>query len=251
MIELRTLGTVELVRAEADAIRPLVAQPKPLALLVYLALVTPRGFHRRDTLLALLWPDQTATHARASLRQAVHVLRHTLGNKVIVGRGDEELAVDRDHLWCDAVALDDAVARGDYAEGPRLYQAEFLRGFHIREAPEFESWCDGERVRLRHQASLAARALAEEALLDGNAPDAARWARWAAALQPWDEIALRNLVTVLCGMGDRAQALKIYDEFAERLERELRVRPSGATRRFIETVKNSGDFEPAPAGSTY
>ncbi|MGH7676522.1 MAG: BTAD domain-containing putative transcriptional regulator, partial [Gemmatimonadales bacterium] len=57
------------------------------------------------------------------------------------------------------------------------------------------------------------------------------------------EIELRHLLTALCGIGDRAQALRIYDEFAERLARDLGVRPSGATRRFIETVKNSGDVE--------
>ncbi|MGH2607477.1 MAG: AfsR/SARP family transcriptional regulator, partial [Tepidiformaceae bacterium] len=231
MIELRTLGTVELVRAEAHASGPLVVQPKTLALLAYLALATPRGFHRRDTLLALLWPDQDTIHARASLRQAVHVLRRTLGNDVIVGRGDEELAAERDHLWCDAAALDDAAARGDYDEVTRLYRAEFLRGFHIRQAAEFERWSDAERARLRYLASIAGRALAESALRRGNAADAARWARWAAAVEPWNEIELRHLLTALCGIGDRAQALRIYDEFAERLARDLGVRPSRATRR--------------------
>jgi len=55
----------------------------------------------------------------------------------------------------------------------------------------------------------------------------------------------------LCAIGDRAQALRIYDDFTDRLARELTVRPSAATRRFIETVKNSGDFEPAPVGSQH
>jgi hypothetical protein len=35
----------------------ILAASKGAALLTYLAIATPRGFHRRDTLLALLWPE--------------------------------------------------------------------------------------------------------------------------------------------------------------------------------------------------
>jgi DNA-binding SARP family transcriptional activator len=53
MIRLRTLGALDLRDADGQELRGVLAQPKRAALLAYLALATPRGYHRRDTLLAL------------------------------------------------------------------------------------------------------------------------------------------------------------------------------------------------------
>jgi DNA-binding SARP family transcriptional activator len=53
MIELRTLGALELTSTDNSAVGSVLAQPRRAALLSYLALASPRGFHRRDTLFAL------------------------------------------------------------------------------------------------------------------------------------------------------------------------------------------------------
>ena len=55
MIELRTLGAVDLRSADGVELRAVLVQPKRTALLAYLAVADPRGFHRRDSLLALFW----------------------------------------------------------------------------------------------------------------------------------------------------------------------------------------------------
>src|SRR2546425_2770560 len=85
MIELRTLGAVDLRDGDGREVRTVVAQPKRLALLVYLAVARPRGFHRRDTLLALFWPELDQERGRAALRKAAHVVRQGLGP----GRSEE------------------------------------------------------------------------------------------------------------------------------------------------------------------
>lgn len=54
MLRLTTLGTIRLER-DGEAVP--VPQPKRVALLAYLALARPRGLHRRDTLLAMFWPE--------------------------------------------------------------------------------------------------------------------------------------------------------------------------------------------------
>ncbi len=80
MIELRTLGALELRGADGFEFRPILQQPKRLALLVYLAVATPRRFHRRDTLLGIFWPELDAEHARPALRRALYFLRRSLGD---------------------------------------------------------------------------------------------------------------------------------------------------------------------------
>lgn len=74
---LRLLGPIELERDDGTVVSSVLAQPKRLALLAYLAAARPGTLLRRDTLLALFWPDADDDRARNSLRQSVHFLRRS------------------------------------------------------------------------------------------------------------------------------------------------------------------------------
>jgi len=87
------LGIVDLRDSQNREIETVLRRPKLLALLGYLAAARPTGFHRRDTLVALLWPELDNAHARNSLRQAVHALRAALGPDAVVARGEEEVGI--------------------------------------------------------------------------------------------------------------------------------------------------------------
>jgi DNA-binding SARP family transcriptional activator len=113
MIRLWTLGLLDLRDAAGDELGVVLRQPKRLALLAYLAVATPRRFHRRDTLLALFWPELDQEHARAALRRALYFLRSAIGAEVVTGRGDDEVGVPEAALWCDTAAMDQALAAGD------------------------------------------------------------------------------------------------------------------------------------------
>src|SRR5262245_54059409 len=128
MIELRTLGGLDLRDAGGEPFTPTVAQPKRLALLTYLALADGSTFRRRDSVVGLLWPELDASHARGALRQALHFLRRSLGDGVVVARGEEEVAVNRAVLWCDAVEFQERADAGAFEEALALYRGDFLDG---------------------------------------------------------------------------------------------------------------------------
>jgi DNA-binding SARP family transcriptional activator len=239
MIELRTLGVVDLRDAHGAECRTVLAQPKRVALLVYLAVAQPRGFQRRDVLLALFWPELDQQHARGALRKAVYSVRHDLGPGTLLGRGDEELGVSEGALWCDTVAFERAIATHGFADALDLYRGEFLTGFFIGGAPDFERWVEQERSRLRAEAARAAWALAEQAASEHEPVGAVTWARRALTFSPSDEGAVRRLVTLCYRVGDRAAALHAYAEFEARLLAEYGVRPSAETRELIEAVRMS------------
>lgn len=189
--------------------RAVLQQPKRLALLVYLATVAPGRPVRRDTLLARFWPDLDQEHARAALRRALYFLRQACGAELIVGRGDDEVAVDPAALWCDATAFDAAIDRNDLSGALELYRGHFLDGFYVQGAPEAEGWIDRERSRRRYDAALAAWQLARGALPD-PAP-ASRWAERAVELAPTDQDALLAFVQSLERQGERHLALRLTD----------------------------------------
>ncbi len=249
MIEFRTLGTLHLTDAAGHEVKALLTRSHRLALLAYLAASTPRRFHRRDSLLALFWPELDQEHARAALRQALHVLRGALGADVVVTRGDEEIGLDFTRLWCDVVAFEEAVAAGRLGAALECYQGDLLDGFFIPGAGEFERWLDRERARLRAVVSGAARRLVEQCEAAGDIAAAAQWARRATRFAPHDEDLVRRFVTLLDRLGDRAGAVAAYAEFAQCLRVDLETEPSAETNALISAVRERQTAAPVTLSS--
>jgi serine/threonine-protein kinase len=249
LVRLQLFGSPSIRTAEGRDAAAVLAQPKRVALLAYLAAASPHGFHRRDTILALFWPEADRHHARTALRKGIHFLRRELGPEVIVNRGDEELGIADEIVWCDAREFERRIATGREADGLALYRGDLLPGFYISDAPEFETWLDEERHRLRAMAAAAAWALAERREREHDALDAEHWARWAAALTPDDERAVRRLIALLGRLGDRAGAIRAHEELAARLRREYDVSLSGETEQLVAELRRGIPSAAAPARS--
>jgi eukaryotic-like serine/threonine-protein kinase len=246
MIRLHLLGAIDLRDEDGREVRPVLAQPKRLALLAYLAAASPRGPHRRDTLLGIFWPELDQDHARNALSKAVHFLRRSLGEAALVSRNAEELGLDGAVVWTDVAAFDAAVHAGRTEEALGLYRGDLLPSFFVPDAPAFEEWLERERTGLRARAAEAARLLAERHEASGEATQAIECARRAVALSNGDERPLRRLVELLDRLGDRSGALHAYDSFARRLAAELEVEPAGETIALIERIRASGPPRATP-----
>ena len=246
MIRLHLLGAIDLREEGGREVRPVLAQPKRLALLAYLAAALPRGPHRRDTLLGIFWPELDQDHARNALSKAVHFLRRSLGEAALVSRNVEELGLDGAVVWTDVAAFDAAVHAGRTEEALGLYRGDLLPSFFIPDAPAFEEWLERERTGLRARAAEAARLLAERYEASGEATQAIECARRAVALSNGDERPLRRLVELLDRLGDRSGALHAYDTFARKLAAELEVEPAGETIALIQRIRASGPPRATP-----
>ncbi len=247
MIELSMLGRLSLTGADGREVRGLLGQPRRLALLAYLAAASPQGFHRRDTLLALFWPELDQEHARAALRQALHVVRDALGADAVASRGDEEIGLDFAQVSCDVAAFERALRIGQLEEALDLYRGALLEGFFISDAPEFEHWLETERARLQLAAAGAARALAERSESVNDLTRAVRWTRRSIELAPSDEGLVRRLIALLDRQGDRAGALEAYGVFARRVAAEYEAEPAAETRALVAAVRARVRAEPAAA----
>jgi DNA-binding SARP family transcriptional activator len=237
MIQLRTLGLLDLRDGTGNEIRSVLQQPKRLGLLAFLTLASPRRYHRRDSLLAMFWPELDDEHARAALRRSLYYLRTALGAEVIQGRGEEEVAVTADELWCDAASFEEALRAENPIKALELYGGDLLEGFHVSGAPAFQDWLDRERGRLRDAAAGAAWSLADQAERSGDAAAAGRWGRRGYELTPYDEDVLCRLLGVLDRTGDRSGALRVYDDFARRLSLEYDLDPAAETRALVDAIR--------------
>jgi serine/threonine-protein kinase len=239
MINLRVLGTIDLRDGEGREVVAVLAQPKRLALLAYLATPAPAGHHRRDTLLGLFWPDLDNEHARNALSKAIHFLREALGADVIVSRNTEELALDPARIWIDVRRFDEAVAEGRHEEALGLYRGDLLPALFVSDSAPFEHWLEEARHRLRARAIRAARVEAERHEREHNHTAAIDVARRGAELSHDDERTLRRLLQLLWRLGDRAGALALYERFARRLAEDLDAAPSAETSALIEQIRTA------------
>jgi serine/threonine-protein kinase len=249
MIEFRALGSLILRASNGEDIHSVLAQPKRVALLAYLAIARPPRFHRRDTLLALLWPDLDDQHARWALNQALRHLRNELGKEVVCSRGDGEVGVNREQLSCDAVEFEAAIDTDEPALALRLYRGDLLEGFHVSGCGEFERWLEEERTWLRRCAARAASAVARSEEARGERVAAGHWARRAFALSPDDEGEARSLIELLGRIGDRAGAVQAYEKFARRLQQDYEVEPAPETRAVIAAVRSRQHSAPGANGA--
>ncbi len=238
MIKLRTLGGLELTDSQGRELRTLLAQPKRLALLAYLAAHNHHTSRRRDSLVAVFWPELDAEHARGALRQSLTFLRRALGIGVLKGRSEEDVGFEPGALECDAVAFERACDDGRLAPALELYRGDFLDGFFVSGgSPELERWIESERTRLRRLAARAAAQLTEHAERDGDRAAAIHAARQAVALDPDDERALARLIDLLDRLGDRSGALNAFETFRRRLQQEYDATPSPETDARIQAIR--------------
>lgn len=240
-IRLSLLGPVSLAGV-ADPLDRRVVQQRRIALLALMA-GSPDGIISRDRLLGALWPEADDRTARHLLADSVYVLRRALGADAIVARG-EQLQLSAHVVRVDVVEFRQAAARSQWSAALDLYRGDFLDGFFVRDALEFDRWAGVERDRLRVQATGAATALARSLEGAGRLGEAVAAAERALELAPCDEAVVRDLLRLLAAAGNGARAEAVARAFVERLAAELGVSPSPETLLAIRRARALPRGEP-------
>lgn len=240
MLHLRTLGELRLTGPAGELLR---GRRKELVLLAYLAHRAPRPA-RRAELVHLLWGDRDEKRARHSLRQALLVLRRTVGDGLTIG--PETVALASGVVELDLAAFEAAVAAGRYAEAVDLWGGDFLLATEDAGGEAYRLWMEAERERARRRLAEALEALSAAAAAAADHASALAWAERWTELLPFDERGHHRLVETLYLEGRPEAAQARHAEYVARLRRELDAEPSEA---FIRLGERIGRDQAAPAGS--
>lgn len=222
-----------------------LASKKAMALLAFLAL-SGRPV-ARERLAYLLWGDVSAdAQARASLRQALSVLRKALPAGVLrTSRDHVELIMDRVEVDARSLeALAHERSRESLERVAALYQGELLEGISAR-ADAFEDWLVPQRQRFRELAVDALSALLALQEQHGAIEAATTTALRLVSLDPLDEGAHAALMRMFATQGRTGDALRQYRMCREALERELGTPPGAAIERIRDDIRQ-GRIAPAP-----
>ncbi len=191
-----------------------------------------------------VWPEADSEAALASLRMSVHRLRKQLGDSDAIPRvpqGYRAGAV----VACDIVEAERTIAAcGRFVALGEYERARLRELFEVFTAPALSAcsrfaWYDRIETRIagiRHSLGVV---LGRDAL-DRGAPDAAiELAEALLTVDAYDEPAIELLVRALDAAGERAEAVRRFRKYADRLKLDYGVDTTVQLSQLIETAKAS------------
>ena len=123
------------------------------------------------------------------------------------------------------------------ADGVELYRGDFLAGFTLRDSASFDEWQFFQTEGLRRGLASALERLVQVHTAQGECETAVAYARRWLRLDPLHEPAHRHLMRLYAQAGQRAAALRQYDECMRILENELGLAPSEETACLYEQIR--------------
>jgi len=212
---------------------------KGVGLLACLALADGKPVGREE-LCALLWPDRQKAQARASLRQLLVDVRRDFGpeSNVFVTATDNAISCDGTAITFDVAEfhqLRRAENRQALEQAFALRRGQFIEGHSPRDSV-FADWLEDHRRSLDHLWCEATARLLRVLEREAGHRQSLEVAGRLLSVDPLCELAHQAVIRAHLAMNNRSFALRHYQDFREKLDRELGVEPDALTRQIIQNA---------------
>lgn len=232
-----------------------VGRRKTLALLAYLALTNqPQSRH---TLHVLLWPDSDRASGKNNLRRELTSLRKLLGKELIIADRHEIALQMGPNLAMDVAQFRTPLTIAHQHESTlcatclevhetavSAYTAEFMMGFSLADAPEYNDWLFFERQKLQNELATLLLNLIRHYESNREAETAIQYAHHWLKLDPLNEAAHRLLIRLFASNNQRNAALQQYERCVEILAQELDIEPEEQTKALWESIRQGDGYTP-------
>lgn len=187
----------------------------------------------RDELCGLFWADSNDTRAKASLRNVLHKIRKLFNNEVILSNNRTIISLNE--------KIDIRIDVDDFNANPienlNLYN-EFLSGFYLKDAYEFEDWAFELREHYKRKYIESYIIKIEENFKNNKLKTLEKDIKSLIQVDPYNEDAYYNLLLYYKNIGRIDKLVNEYHSFQKILEEELGVSPSNKiTELYKEALK--------------
>ena len=221
---------------------------KTQALLYYLAVTGET--HRRAALATLFWPNVSESKANTSLRAALSSLRKAIPEQLIVDR--HTVTLDDNLVWVDTQQftrllqeMDDATLTMQQRQAAvSLYVGDFLEGFHVDDAPDFDHWVTSMREYFQQAMIHALMELARWHVTHHDQAASLAALSRLLALAPGNEAGHRLMMQVLTHTGQRTAAILQFDTLRRYLVEELGIDPEPETMALYAQLLEGNSVDP-------
>jgi DNA-binding SARP family transcriptional activator len=240
---------------ESQTERVAFERRKALALIAYLVLAEHR--QNREVVATLLWPDLNQSRASAALRSTLHDIG-------VIAPGDwlykdrTSLGIQGQSIWIDVTAFLSLLAQsrthrhdqkmlceecaGWLQEALSLNHGDFMAGFSLVNNPEYENWQMLQREWLRRERSYILKRLAAYYSQLNDFENALSYGTQWLVMDMLHEPAHQFLMQLYAAHGQKAQALRQYQQCVELLDTELATLPSAETEQLFVAIQSEKPF---------
>lgn len=207
------------------------------SLLAYL--VVHPGPQSREKLAALCWGEFSDAQARASLRNAIALLRKHLGHRILLADRNLVQLNPNYPLWVDALDFQAQAKQFLSAPSPNpntvnldLYAGDFLIEL-------YDDWVLAERERITALYVETLLRLTQLMRAQSEYELALKYAQQVLACDAANEHAHQHLIFCYVALGDRSAALRQYEACRRSLQDELAVEPSPETKMLHRWIQQA------------
>src|SRR5438477_1799250 len=230
---------------------------KPKLLVKLLALQPHHQLHREQAMESL-WPDSDMESAVNNLHKTIHLARHALepalksasDSHFIITQGQQIHLRAPERLWIDIEAFSERASAALKGEEVAAYEAALtLYEGDLLAEDLYEDWTTARREQLRTQYQELLGQLSQLYEKRGEYMRSLEHLKALVACDQSNEETYRRLMLLYARMGNRHQALKVYQQCREALRQELDAEPEDATVRLHGEIASEQVRPFSPVGA--
>ncbi|MDX2075912.1 MAG: BTAD domain-containing putative transcriptional regulator [bacterium] len=242
-IEITTLGQLQ-IQNNGQVLDDFIST-KAVLLVVYLAMHPIE--HTRKKLAAMFWGETNDQQALKNLRTVLSSIRQSLPTALTIFHDGLTINLDAP-IQVDAVRFEQgcgvALGAPDKPESllhmqnlASLYEGDFLANVVFRDADLLESWITEKQRQLRQLYTRLLHEIVEQTQKRGEYESGIYYARKLVTLDPYWDVARRQLMRLLAFTNRANAALLEYETFTTLLRDELDAEPEAETTTLYEQIR--------------
>ncbi|GEQ49651.1 BTAD domain-containing putative transcriptional regulator [Tetragenococcus koreensis] len=197
---------------------------KVSALLYYLAI---NKFSTRDEVAGLLWPNMPDKSAKKNLRNTIYQANKELGAEYILSPNKANLQMNKELL----VQSDTDKFLLNPSEHLDLYKDEFLKGFFVKNAEEFNEWVEKSRKFFEQKFIQSSYQKVVNDIQEKRTIGVEKNIRRLIALDEYDERNYQLLMQFYQSTNRNSKVIETYYELSNLLSQDLGIQPNELTQK--------------------
>ncbi|WP_132244680.1 tetratricopeptide repeat protein [Marinisporobacter balticus] len=190
------------------------------------------GQATRDTLVNLLWGEVEEKVAKKNLRQAMYKIRKTFDMDIVISPEKSIVMLNPDIQ----IEIDIHQFLKNKETAIEVYNGEFLKGFHVKDAEEFSSWMIQYRMYLKNVYIERLNQKIEDAFSKDDIEAIIFYAKEMIKVDDFDEKAYRILMQGYSHKGEFNKVVEVYNHLTYILEKELGIAPDADTCKIFDEI---------------
>lgn len=220
-IKCKLLGVPEILIDKKEVLFPYA---KINAFLYYLLVEKTAS---RNEIAALLWPDESEKIAKKNLRNALYHTKKNLHPDIILSPNNTILKLNEEiDIYLDVDELSE-----NSEKRLHLYEGEFLQGFYIKDAEEYDDWIGQTRFNLQKIYYNTLYKKLEANISMGIYENVETTIQKLISMDNLDEKNYQLLMNYYLKIGRVTKAIETYGELLGILQKELKIEPDEVTKK--------------------